>query len=232
MAICSASRNSFLTGRVPSKTRVWNFIDDFREGGASWVSLPQFFKEHGYTTIGHGKTYHPGHPVNNDLPYSWDSYPSSTTNSRCGDALDSGAATVGWRPPYPGGNFCPDAESASDKFSDVNVTNVAVKTIKDVSAASKINGKPWFIAMGWHYPHQQWHVPQWAADHYPDALELPGPTHPFSPKGVPDIAFTAEMDGAFVRLFLSPKGRAKLTAVAKTVAVSVSGHLRLRCSAR
>ena len=27
MAICSASRNSFMTGRVPDKTRVWNFID-------------------------------------------------------------------------------------------------------------------------------------------------------------------------------------------------------------
>ena len=26
-AICSASRNSFMTGRLPDKTRVWNFIN-------------------------------------------------------------------------------------------------------------------------------------------------------------------------------------------------------------
>ena len=30
-AICSASRNSFLSRRVPDKTRVWNFINYFRQ---------------------------------------------------------------------------------------------------------------------------------------------------------------------------------------------------------
>ena len=34
-AICSPSRNSFLSGRMPDKTRVWNFINHFRESGLS-----------------------------------------------------------------------------------------------------------------------------------------------------------------------------------------------------
>jgi len=186
MAICSASRNSFLTGRVPDKTRTWNFIDDFREGGANWTTLPQFFKAHGYTTLGHGKTFHPGHPANNDLPYSWDAYPCGTTNTNCNTPKQ-----------HKGGNFCPDANGAENRFSDVNVTKVAVQTIKDTAAAALASGKPWFIAMGWHYPHQPWHVPQWAMDMYKDVgtLNLPAPKNPFSPKNVPDIAFTAEMDG-------------------------------------
>jgi arylsulfatase A-like enzyme len=182
-AICSASRNSFMTGRVPDKTRTWNFIDDFRETGPDWVTLPEFFKNHNYTTIGHGKLYHPGHPANNDLPYSWDAYPSGTTNSGC-------------QKQHGGGNFCPDGDSAPNQFSDVNVTNIAIETIKTVAAKSKVSGQPWFIGMGWHYPHQPWHVPLSITASYPNAITgLPAPTHPFSPKNVPDVAFTAEMDG-------------------------------------
>ena len=30
-AICSASRNSFMTGRLPDKTRSWNFINHVRD---------------------------------------------------------------------------------------------------------------------------------------------------------------------------------------------------------
>ena len=78
MAICSASRNSFLSGRNPDKTRTWNFINDFRQAGTSdgvkgkeWVTMPQLFKNSGYLTNGHGKIYHPNHPPSNDEPMSW-----------------------------------------------------------------------------------------------------------------------------------------------------------------
>ena len=53
-AYCSPSRNSFMTGRRPDTTRVWEFVDHFREEGvgANWTSLPQYFKRHGYITLG------------------------------------------------------------------------------------------------------------------------------------------------------------------------------------
>ena len=35
------------------------------------MSLPQYFKQHGYTVLGHSKLYHPGHPQNYDEPLSW-----------------------------------------------------------------------------------------------------------------------------------------------------------------
>ena len=59
-AICGPTRNSFLTSRRPQRTKVWNFIDNFREEGvgADWVSFPQYFKEHGYTALATGKTFH------------------------------------------------------------------------------------------------------------------------------------------------------------------------------
>jgi iduronate 2-sulfatase len=62
---CAPSRNSFMSGRMPDHAHDWNFIDSFRQKdvhkapspnvGAEWVALPQFFKEHGYWTVGSGK---------------------------------------------------------------------------------------------------------------------------------------------------------------------------------
>ena len=44
---CSPSRNSFLSGRGPQTTGVYNFIDTFREGaGENWTALPQVCSTH------------------------------------------------------------------------------------------------------------------------------------------------------------------------------------------
>ena len=37
-SICSPTRNSFLSGRYPDKTKTWNFIDDFRTGNPDGLS--------------------------------------------------------------------------------------------------------------------------------------------------------------------------------------------------
>ena len=47
-AYCAPSRNSFLSGRRPERTRALNFRTDFRkQHGDAWVSMPQFFKNAG-----------------------------------------------------------------------------------------------------------------------------------------------------------------------------------------
>ena len=72
-AVCIPSRNSFLTGKRPDTTKVWAGLGNahFRITGPNWISLPEHFKNNGYTTLGSGKTYHPGHPPNWDEPLSW-----------------------------------------------------------------------------------------------------------------------------------------------------------------
>lgn len=37
--VCSPSRNSFMSGRRPSTTKIWNFISSFRQQGPNWVTL-------------------------------------------------------------------------------------------------------------------------------------------------------------------------------------------------
>ena len=59
-ALCGPSRTVLLTGRRPDTSRVWTIGNDndlyFRyTTGRNWTTLPQFFKQHGYRSIGHGK---------------------------------------------------------------------------------------------------------------------------------------------------------------------------------
>jgi arylsulfatase A-like enzyme len=68
IAYCCPSRNSFMSGRRPDTTRVWNFLTNWRQASLSntstpglsdtWIDLPQWFKRHGFWTSGVGKTWH------------------------------------------------------------------------------------------------------------------------------------------------------------------------------
>merc|ERR1712203_1162851 len=73
-ALCGPSRNSFLTGRRPDTTRCYAEHQFRKRGLDVAVTLPQYFKENGYMTLGMGKVWHPGMPntpVGDDYPKSW-----------------------------------------------------------------------------------------------------------------------------------------------------------------
>jgi hypothetical protein len=55
ISVCSPSRQSFLTGRRPDRSGVWNFID---ANPLNVSSIPRHFRDAGYLTIGAGKTFH------------------------------------------------------------------------------------------------------------------------------------------------------------------------------
>ena len=85
-SICAPTRNSFLSGRYPDKTKAWNFINDFRTGnseGQKWIALPEFFRLHGYFTTGAGKVYHPHLPANFDQNRSWSEEWSRHSFNKC-----------------------------------------------------------------------------------------------------------------------------------------------------
>ena len=54
-AICCPSRSSFLTGRRPDATKVWDLKTYWRNAGGNFTTLPQVFREAGYWTVGMGK---------------------------------------------------------------------------------------------------------------------------------------------------------------------------------
>ena len=65
-ALCSPSRTSLLTGRRPDTTRITKIGPYWRNMGGNFTTIPQFFKEHGYRTLGGGKIFHGGSACNND----------------------------------------------------------------------------------------------------------------------------------------------------------------------
>merc|ERR1711976_713286 len=186
----SCSRNAFLSGRRPDKTKVWNFINNFREVGPNWISLPEYFKQHNYTTLGGGKIYHPGRPPHDDEPKSW------SQDKPYFHAKDFLGNCNKFPPPSVNGSmevFCPVANPISD-LQDGKMVSQMLSELEYANSKSKADGNPFFIGIGVHRPHIPWVVPQKFVDMYNIDNTAPA-TDPYPPIGAPPMAFTAEWDG-------------------------------------
>src|SRR5258708_35710798 len=66
-ALCNPSRSSLMASRRPTVTGVLGNRTDFRTAHPEWISLPQLFRENGYTSLRTGKIFH----GNLDDPKAW-----------------------------------------------------------------------------------------------------------------------------------------------------------------
>eukprot|EP01013_Petalomonas_cantuscygni_P016724 TRINITY_DN3376_c0_g2_i1.p1 TRINITY_DN3376_c0_g2~~TRINITY_DN3376_c0_g2_i1.p1 ORF type:complete len:562 (+),score=84.73 TRINITY_DN3376_c0_g2_i1:237-1922(+) len=154
-AYCAPSRNSFLSGRRPDRTRALNFRTTFREapGGQDWVTMPQWFKEQGYFTSSAGKLYHDGQ----DDPASW-SYPSNQTSWHlCSAAGGDGMGPDRAVNPMDKPNFCTVTPQSRQQHTDEEV--IVAEGLKRLHLASA-SGRPWFVGVGVHRPHWPWRLPE------------------------------------------------------------------------
>lgn len=170
-ALCAPSRNSFLSGRRPDETRAWQFLDDFREVGPDWTSLPEAFKKANYTTVGAGKVFHPGLPASWDMPRSWD---DRMNNSK-------------WMPwLYPSEPKCPNSTSWC-AIEDGNTTSFEdTQTLERILELLEYNvTSPYFVAAGFRKPHLQWRFPaQFLPAAEPNVSQIP-----IAPIGAPGLSF-------------------------------------------
>jgi len=71
--LCHPSRTAIMTGLRPSTTGIYGNLNWFRDMPKlkDWVTIPQYFRQHGYIAWGGGKLYHQAHGKFSDAA-AWD----------------------------------------------------------------------------------------------------------------------------------------------------------------
>ncbi len=180
VAVCSPSRASLLTGRRPDTNHVWRIApDQYWRTFTYATTIPQYFKENGYRSIGMGKIFHPGAPSSNDdVKYSW-SLPYFHGKNK-----------------VKNGNSWHSFENISDNdLRDGQIGDKAVETLREIKQnCTKGDSIPFFLATGFHKPHLPFFAPSKYYDMYPPAEEIPLPKNPNAPTDMPPIAWSTSFE--------------------------------------
>jgi arylsulfatase A-like enzyme len=152
--VCGPSRASLLTGRRPETTGILDLKTRMRDVHPDTLTLPQHFKNHGYTTVGMGKIFDP----------------------RCVDSRQQGDAPS-WSIPYdenPASDVVPVEEDRAvtgafdapdEAFPDGRIGRRAVERLRELAGAKA----PFFLAVGFRKPHLPFVAPQRFWDLYDPA---------------------------------------------------------------
>ena len=158
-ATCGVSRSSLLTGRRPDTTKVLNngvcpFTSDPRH--KNWISLPQHFRNQGYTTAGLGKIFHPniceGAAVGEQAA-AW-SLPYYHAPCISLGSIYNGSCFEDYPFKLPGGgqkvtSAFANATGEDEDLPDGMIAAHAVATLHKLAAD---HHTPFFLAVGFHKP--------------------------------------------------------------------------------
>ncbi len=171
-AVCSPSRTSLLTGLRPDATRVYDLETHFRETVGCTVTLPQYFKQHGYHTEWYGKLFHAR--LLDDPSWTQQGERLEPDDNWRAYAVEENKR-MGAGPPYE------NADVADDTYPDGKIAN------RGIEALRRIARWPFFLALGFYKPHLPFTAPKRYWDLYdPSAIALPARGQP--PDGAPRFA--------------------------------------------
>jgi len=195
-AVCNPSRASLLTGLRPDSIQVWDLMTNFRNNVPDVVTLPQYFKQKGYTTIGLGKIFHNDDPDTiswtvtpeniNGFPFDPDAVYQNSENldiqkkkiEKLKAAGKSRIDQLGhW---YVKANAIEKADVDDDAYYDGAQTTRAIEILKELKAANK----PFFLSVGYYRPHLPFNAPEKYWDMY-DRNQIPLAKNQFVPKNTP-----------------------------------------------
>ncbi|HYD85700.1 MAG TPA: sulfatase, partial [Opitutus sp.] len=181
--VCNPSRASIMTGLRPDTVRVWDLQTHFRAARPDAVTLPQHFKNHGYTTISIGKLFHnQGKRVPPEGPFpdpiSWSEPPVFANGAHWQDWV----MPDGGPPPRKQGAVqCLDVPD--NAYFDGKIADAACAKLGELKSA----GQPFFLAVGFWKPHLPFNAPKKYWDLY-DRAKLNPPDPARAPTGAPAIA--------------------------------------------
>ena len=203
--LCNPSRSSMFTGHPPHTTKVLGNTASVRNLHPDWVTLPQLFRENGYTTLRSGKLFHAGlddHKAWTDFDGDVESMHPTQEGIRMEIPRVQIPQADGVLPVLPGDN---QRGAHSDQIlvltgngegaGDYMVADLAIEFLR----ANK--DKPFFIGCGFSKPHSPPTAPQRFFDMYdPKALQLPPDfaAWPTVPAGFPKAAIRMRNADLFI----------------------------------
>ncbi|MGB3585930.1 MAG: sulfatase [Tunicatimonas sp.] len=194
-ALCAPSRSSFLTGRRPATTGVYDIETSVRDALPDVVTLPQLFKNNGYESLGLFKVFHlvgfdpNGFGSLNDT-VSWTRplwLPTRSSYGPYGDSiLRASKQACLEQGPLGYGNIprslAYEAPTVADSM--LNDGQVAQQAIRYLQSSQD---EPFFLAVGFYHPHLPFTAPKKYWDQY-DRKQLRLPENQYLPEGAPSYA--------------------------------------------
>jgi len=180
-AVCGPSRSSMFTSLRPDSTKAYNNKTHFRDNQPKAESLPEFFKNRGYSTYGFGKVLHNTHRD----AQSW-SEPQHYLVEKQYASPDYKDKRAGIDGIHESNKLVPLFEAPDvddDAYRDGETNLFAIAKLKS-AAKSEV---PFLLFVGYHKPHTPFNAPKKYWDLY-DPETLPLASNPYPPRGAPEFA--------------------------------------------
>ncbi|XP_065075528.1 iduronate 2-sulfatase-like [Ochlerotatus camptorhynchus] len=189
-SICAPSRNSFLTGRRPDTTKLYDFYSYWREAAGNFTTLPQYFKHNGYRTQSIGKIFHPGISSNftDDYPLSWSNPPYHPSTA---DYMNKATCIDKITGKMTNNLLCPVVVQLQPEGTLPDIQSTAAA--KDFLKSHRNSSEPFFLAVGYYKPHIPFKIPAEYLEFHKTTdfktLDLNYPPH-----GLPAVAWSSYLD--------------------------------------
>jgi len=185
LPLCNPSRASVMTGMRPDEITVYDLDRHFREQVPAVITLPQLFRQNGWSVARVGKLYHYNVPAGIgtnglDDPMSWD----RVVNPKGRDVTDEALITnpTPQRPVSAAMSWL-QAEGKDTEQTDGMIATAALKMLAGQG------DKPFFLGVGFFRPHTPYVSPRAYFDLHPFS-KITLPTAPPGDRDdIPPIAF-------------------------------------------
>lgn len=194
-AVCAPSRNSLLVGARSTTLGIYALDRNFRRAVPDAVTLPQYFRQHGYLAESIGKIFHIGHG-NHDDDASWSRPPLHAQLIEYLDPKNSADGQLTREEAYftnkelgrihelPRGAAWEKLPAEDNAYCDGRLAETAITRLQQ---AAREPAQPLFLALGFVRPHLPFTPPQKYWDLYdPAAFTFPRRRRP--PEGAPAYA--------------------------------------------